>query len=133
AAKPDLDEASANLAAIYIDTQKFDEAIKLIKTALAKHPDDHNLRTNLAIAYAAKGDEKGAKKAFEDSVKIAPTDATLLFTYGHWLGVWKDNPGALVQLRAARAAAGDQAALVAAVGHEMRMLGAFADCVPTYD
>ncbi len=133
AAKPDLDEAAANLAAIYIDTQKYDEAIKLTKAALLKHPDDHAVRTNLALAYAAKGDEKSARKAFEDAVKTAPNDATLLFTYGHWLGVWKDNEGALGKLRSARAAAGDQAALIAAVGHEMRMLGAFGDCVPTYD
>lgn len=133
AVKPDLDEAAANLAAIYIDTQKYDEAIKLTKAALVKHPDDHAVRTNLALAYASKGDEKAARKTFEDAIKTAPNDANLLFTYGHWLGVWKDNVGALERLRAARAAAGDQAALIAAVGHEMRMLGAFGDCVPTYD
>jgi tetratricopeptide (TPR) repeat protein len=131
--KPDLDEASSNLAAIYVDSQKFDEAIKLLKTALAKHPDDHALRTNLAVAYAGKGDEKAARKAFEDAVKIAPNDPNVLFMYGHQLGVWKDNTGALVQLRAARAAAGDQAPLIAAVGFEMKALGAFGDCVPTYD
>lgn len=132
-AKPDLDEAAANLAAIYIDTSKFDDAIKLTKSALAKHPDDHALRTNLAIAYAGKGDEKTARKAFDDAVKIAPNDATLLFTYAHWLVTWKDNAAAIEKLRSARAAAGDQAALIAAVGHEMRMMGAFGDCVPTYD
>jgi Flp pilus assembly protein TadD len=130
--KPDLDEAAQNLAAMYIDSAKFDDAIKLTKSALAKHPDDLMLRENLAIAYAGKGDEKAARKAFDEAMKINANDPTLLFTYGHWLAQWKDTEGAIAKLRAARAASSD-VGLLLGIAHEMRTIGAFGDCVPTLD
>lgn len=131
--KPDLDEAAANLGALLVDSERFDDAVRVLKSALARRPDDGPLRTNLAVALAGKGDKEAARKAFDDAVKLTPADAQLLLTYGHWLVAWKDNDGAVQKLRSARAAAGDNTAMLASVGHELRLAGAFGDCVPTFD
>jgi Tfp pilus assembly protein PilF len=85
AIKPDLDTAMENLAALYVDMQKWDDAIKLTKQVLAKRPDVASLRLNIALAYVGKNDEKTARKWFEEAAKIAPNDPMVLMTYGHQL------------------------------------------------
>ncbi len=132
ALKPDHEDAAQNLGALYIDGGRFDEALLATRPALAKHPKNAALHTNIAVALASKGDV-GAVREFEEATKIAPTDATLEFTYGHWLGVMKRPDEAAAKLRAARPLAGDDVGLVAAIGHEMLLIRDVADCVPTYD
>ncbi|MEO6419717.1 MAG: tetratricopeptide repeat protein [Polyangiaceae bacterium] len=132
ALKPDHEDAAQNLGALYIDGGRFDEALLATRPALAKHPKNAALHTNIAVALASKGDV-GAVREFEEATKIAPTDAMLEFTYGHWLGVMKRPDEAAAKLRAARPLAGDDIALVAAIGHEMLLIRDVADCVPTYD
>lgn len=130
--KPDLSETTGNLAALYIDAQKWDDAIALLKPAVAKQNDRAELHTNLAIALAGKGDQPGATAEFEAATKLSPNDATLLFTYGHQLGVWNQTELALAKLRAARGAS-NEVGMLAAIGHEFLVLRATGDCVPTFD
>ena len=131
--KPDLDEAVTNLAAMYVDAQRWDDAIALLRPASIRKPADVGLRTNLALALAGKGDAAGATVEFDAAVKAAPNDAMLLFTYGHWLGTNKQTEAAVVKLKAARAAAGEQTDLLAAIGHELLLLRSVTDCIQTFD
>ncbi len=130
--KPDHEDAAQNLGALYIDGGRFDEALLATRPALAKHPKNAGLHTNIAVALASKGDV-GAVREFEEAAKIAPSDAMLAFTYGHWLGIMKRPDEAAAKLRAARPLAGDDVALVAAIGHEMLLIRDVSDCVPTFD
>jgi Flp pilus assembly protein TadD len=130
--RPDLAEAAGNLAALYIDAQKWDDAIALLKPAVQKQPERTELHENLALALAGKGDQPGATAEFESALKQAPNDGMLLYTYGHQLGVWQQTEPALAKLRLARGAASDGDLLVA-IGHEFYLLKAVGDCVPTFD
>ncbi|MEO8798932.1 MAG: tetratricopeptide repeat protein [Polyangiaceae bacterium] len=131
--RPDFLDAQSNLAALYIDEQKNDEAIVLLKSALAKHPQEPALHLNLAVALAGKGDAAGSEQEFEQASKLSPSDPMTLLTYGHWLGTWKKNDKAVEKLRAARPLVKDDVGMLASIGHEFRLVGAFADCVPTLD
>jgi Tfp pilus assembly protein PilF len=137
--KPDLEEAAINLSALYEDAKppRYDEALAVTQAALAKHADNASLHSNAAVAFAGKGDQAGATKEFEASIRLSPAEPMIRLTYGHWLGAWKQGDLALVQLRAARPAAkklGDTAAdVLSAIGHEMHLLKAWSDCVPTFD
>jgi Tfp pilus assembly protein PilF len=135
--KPDLEQAAVNLSALYVDAQRYDEALAVTQGALGKHGDNGSLHLNAAVAFAGKGDQAGATKEFESSIRLSPDEPMYKLTYGHWLGSWKQGDLALVQLRAARPAAkknGETAVgVLAAIGHEMHVLHAWSDCVPTYD
>ena len=132
AARPDLEAAYVNLSALLIDQQRDDEALSVARAGLAKAPSSAPLHANAATVLASKGDTAGATSEFDQATRSAPQDATLLMTYGHWLGVWKQSDAALAKLRAARSLTKDVGVL-AAIGEEMKALGAFADCVPTFD
>lgn len=131
--RPDLDSASENLSALYDDAQRYDDAINVAKAAIARHSDDAALHANLGIAYAGKNDAADATGEFDQAVKLASGDASLRLTYAHSLAALKQSDAALQQLRAARPLAGDSAPLLAAIGHEMYLIKAFSDCVPTFD
>lgn len=130
--RPDLEAAFVNLSALLIDQQRGDEALTVARAGLARSPQSAGLHANVATVLAAQGDQAGAGGEFDKATRAAPSDAGLLMTYGHWLGVWKQNDQALAKLRAARPLAKDPGTL-AAIGEEMKALGAFGDCVPTLD
>ncbi len=130
--KPDFEPAAEDLSALYVSATKWDEALAVVRPALAKHSNNGALHLNQAIALAGKGDSSGAAKEFDEAVRIAPNDAGYLLEYGHWLGVWKQPEPAAVKLRAARPLTQDPK-ILGAIGFEMRIVGAFGDCVPTYD
>ncbi len=127
---PDLDEASANLSALYLDQQKWADAAATCRTALvkSKRPELH---ANLAMALAGTNDTAGAKKEFEEASK--GNDAMILFTYATYLEKWKEVDAAAEKLRAASKAAPDDAATLASIGFEQKNVGAFGDCVGTLD
>ena len=130
--KPDMDEAAINLAAILIEAQKWDEAIALLRPAVGRHGTDSGLHQNLALALAGKGDAPGAIAEFDAAVKLTPTDAMLLYTYGHTLAVLKQSDAAVAKLKLARDAA-NQADLLAGIGHELLLLRAVPECISTFD
>ena len=131
--KPDLDASSVNLSAMLIEAEKYDDALAVSRAAIAKHADNAALHSNAALALAGKGDQAGSTKEFDEASRLAPSDPLVLFTYAHWLGTWKQTDAALAKLRAARPLAKDDVGVLAAIGHEMRGIGAFGDCVPTFD
>jgi tetratricopeptide (TPR) repeat protein len=131
--RPDADAVAENLSALYTDMERFDDAAVVARAGLAKHPENPALSVNLGVALASKQDAAGSAKAFEDAERLAPNDPMILLTSAHWLGVEKQTEAALVKLRSARVKAGDKVSVLAAVGHEMRLLAGFADCVPTFD
>ena len=135
--KPDLEQAAVNLSAFYTDAQRYDDALAVSQAGLAKHADNGSLHLNAAVAYAGKGDQPSATKEFDAALRVTPNEPMFHLTYGHWLGSWKLVDPALAQLRAARPLAkknGDTAVgVLAAIGHELHLLRAWSDCVPTYD
>ena len=131
--KSDHEGAAVNLSGIDDEAQKYDEASNICRNALAKHPDNPSLHLNLAIALAGKADQPGATKEFDQAIAINGNDPMYHLVYGHWLGTWKQTDQALAHLRAARPMAADNIGMLAAIGHEMHMIHAFSDCVPTFD
>jgi Tfp pilus assembly protein PilF len=131
--KPELEASSVNLSALLIESERYDDGLAVSRAGLSKHADNASLHMNAAIALAGKGDQPGSAKEFDEAARLAPSDAMTAITYGHWLGVWKQSDAALAKLRSARPLAKEDVGLLASVGHEMRGIGAFADCVPTFD
>jgi Tfp pilus assembly protein PilF len=136
--KPELTQASVNLSAFYVDAQRYDDALAVAQAGLGKHADNGSLHLNAALAYAGKGDSPSATKEFDAALRVSPDEPMFRLTYGHWLGTMKLVDPALSQLRAARPLAkkggGDAAVgMLASIGHEMHLLRAWSDCVPTYD
>jgi Tfp pilus assembly protein PilF len=132
AARPDMEAAYVDLSALLIDAQRGSDALGVARAGLAKVPSSAGLHANVATVLAGNGDQAGASSEFDAAVKAAPDDASLLMTYAHWLGTWKQRDAALAKLRAARPLAKDPGVL-AAVAEEMKAIGAFADCIPTLD
>jgi Tfp pilus assembly protein PilF len=131
--RPDFINPAENLGAIYIDAQKWDDALAVTKPAETKHAQEAPLHLNMAIILAGKGDQAGSDGEFKQAVTLTPGDPMFLLTYAHWLGAWKQPDAAIEKLRAARPLAKDDVGMLAAIGHEMHVVGAFADCVPTFD
>ena len=132
AIRPDLAEAAANLGALYVDGQKWDEAIAVLEPEAKKRGDSAPVQFNLALAYAGKGDRAGATRAFDAAMKITPNDAMLLYTYGHILAGWKQGEAAVQKLKAASAAASDPE-LLGSIGQELLLLRAVPECIAAFD
>jgi Tfp pilus assembly protein PilF len=131
--KPDQEAAGVNLGVLYIDAQRFDEALLTTRQALTKHPQNASLQLNLAVALANKNDMGASLRAFEEATKAAPNDAMPLYVYAHWLNVWKKPEDAAGKLRQARPLAAKDAALLGSIGYELLVARAPEDCVPTLD
>lgn len=127
-----LVEAANNLAAIYLDEPpRPDQAIPVLKKALASDPENVSLLTNLGFAYGLKNDVDSASKAYEAALAKGPS-AQLSFSYGAMLFENKRAEQAVPHL--VKAAEGmEDAPTLATIG---RMLGpgkAFAECVKVLD
>lgn len=131
--QPDLQEAAENLTAIYVEGQKYDEAIAVAKKALAKNAKNAGMQLNLAFALSGKGDIDGASKAFEDALKLAPNDANFYLAYAQHLGAAKKRDEALAQLKQAQRVAGDDPALQGTIGYELKTLHALPECIAAFD
>jgi Flp pilus assembly protein TadD len=130
---PKFVEASENLAAMFLDDPpRPDEAIKLLKEALAKAPGNARLMQNLAYAHGLKGDIDAASKQYEAA--IAKGDSVQLrFAYGALLFEAKQHDKAAEQLRKALDAAGDDPPMLATLGRMLAHSKAFGDCVKAFD
>jgi len=131
--QPDLQEAAENLTAIYVEGQKFDEAIVIAKRALAKNPKNSGMQLNLAFALSGKGDVEGASKAFDDAVKLAPNDPQFYLAYAQHLGAAKKTDDAIAKLKQAQRVAGEDPALLGTIGYEFKTLRAVPDCIAAFD
>lgn len=131
--KPELENASINLAALYLDSQRVPEATLVIRQGLAKNPKQPALHLNLAVALAMKNDTGGSTRAFEEAIKLAPNDPLYLVTYAHWLGQFKRPEEAQEKLREARPMAEKNVEMLGLIAKEMHLVGSAVDCIPTLD
>ena len=131
--QPDLQEAAENLTAIYVESQKFDEAIAIARKALARNSKNAEMQLNLAVALSGKGDADGATKAFEDALKLAPNDARFYLAYADHLGAAKKNDEALAKLKQAQRVAGDDPAMLGTIGFAFRTARAVPECIGAFD
>jgi tetratricopeptide (TPR) repeat protein len=53
---------------------KLDEAIRIFKINIKRHPDSWNVYDSLGEALNNKGDKQGAKENYEKAYKLAPAD-----------------------------------------------------------
>jgi tetratricopeptide (TPR) repeat protein len=131
--QPDLQEAAENLTAIYVEGQKFDEAVAVAKRALAKNAKNAEMQLNLAVALSGKGDVDGASKAFDDALALAPNDARFYLAYAQHLGAAHKTDEAVKKLKQAQRVAGDDAAMLGSIGFELRTARAVPECIAAFD
>jgi Tfp pilus assembly protein PilF len=81
---------------------------------------------------AAHGDGAEARQELEHAIQIAPNEPMYHLTLAHWLTAWRAQ-GASTELDRARDLAKNDIGLVASVGYEYRMAGAFESCIKTFD
>jgi len=70
------------LANLYFDAQKFDDAIKWYEAALKLNPNDVNVSTDLGVSYYYTNDPEKALAQLDRSLKIDPRHAKTLLNIG---------------------------------------------------
>lgn len=134
--RPAFADAAVRLSALLWEMEKYDDAEGVCRDALKSHPEVSALHANLALALASKGDSKGAEASFEEARKKTPDDPMLLFTYGHWLGVW-GGKDAVMLARAKKlletALEKADGPLAAGIGHEFLTLREPTLCIRALD
>jgi tetratricopeptide (TPR) repeat protein len=70
------------LAKLYFEAQKFDDAIKWYEAALKLNPNDVNISTDLGVAYFYTNNPEKALEQLDRSLKIDPKDAKTLLNIG---------------------------------------------------
>ena len=130
--QPDHD-AAKNLTAIYVESQRFDDAIALAKQSLAKSSKDTEMQLNYAVALSGKGDVDGANKAFDDAIKLAPNDARFYVAYADHLAAAKRTDDAIAKLKQALRVANDDPVMLGTIGFSFRTARDIPDCISTFD
>ena len=131
--QPDLHEAAGNLTALYVEAEKYSEAVAVAKRSLDKHAKNAELLLNYGIALGRSGDQTAAARAFDDAVKLAPNDARFYLVYAQELAAWKQRDQAVEKLKQAARVAGDDPAMVGSIGFELRTLRAVPECLSAFD
>jgi Flp pilus assembly protein TadD len=132
---PGFVEAAQNLSALYLDDPaRPDDAIALLKAALAKtnDKDSAKLLQNLAYAHGLKGDLDAADKAYEAALAKGE-DAQIRFAWGALLHDKKQDARAVEQLKKAVDGAKDDVALLVSAGRLLGATKAYGDCVKAFD
>ena len=89
-------DALVKLGNVYYDGQQFPSAIQYYERALAIHPENPDVRTDMATAYWYTGNADKAIEAMQVSLKYRPNHPQTLFNLGwvRWQG--KQDPKAAV-------------------------------------
>ncbi|HET7891865.1 MAG TPA: tetratricopeptide repeat protein [Candidatus Sulfotelmatobacter sp.] len=89
-------DSLVKLGNLYYDGQQFPNAIQYYERALAIHPDNPDVRTDMGTAYWYTGDAEKALAAMETSLKYRPGHPQTLFNLGwvRWQGK-QDPKGAI--------------------------------------
>jgi tetratricopeptide (TPR) repeat protein len=130
---PEVAEAAINLGALYLDQNKWDDAIAVTQKALVKRTEDPALHANMAMALRGKGDKQGAAAEYEHAVKVVGDNAELRYAYGSLLLEMGNKDRAATELKAALSSAGSNRALLASIGRLLGPAGAYADCISALD
>lgn len=125
---PKLTEASTNLSGVLLDSGDAAGARAAAEAGLKVAPKSPALLRNLAVALDA-ADDKGAIAAFKAAVAAAPKDHEVRYLYAESLVRFKDESGAIAELKPLMA--GDDVAVLASVARLLGKLRAFDDCVTT--
>lgn len=131
--QPDMTEAAENLTALYVEAQRYDDAIATAKRALDKNAKNAPLTLNYAVALGGKGDQAASQKAFEDAVKLEPNNALFYITWAQQLASWKKRDEALDKLKQAQKVAAEDPAVLGSIGFELRTLRAVPECIAAFD
>lgn len=67
------------LAICYQEMKEDDKALKYLKEGVEKFAKDSTLQKSLGMMYYQKGDEKEAKKVFEEVIRLSPDDRQVKF------------------------------------------------------
>ena len=89
-------DSLVKLGDLYYDGQQFPSAIQYYERALAIHPDNPDVRTDMGTAYWYTGNAEKAVTAMETSLKYRPGHPQTLFNLGwvRWQGK-QDPKGAI--------------------------------------
>ena len=89
-------DSLVKLGNLYYDGQQFPSAIQYYERALAIHPENPDVRTDMGTAYWYMGDAEKALAAMETSLKYRPGHPQTLFNLGwvRWQGK-QDPKGAI--------------------------------------
>jgi cytochrome c-type biogenesis protein CcmH/NrfG len=89
-------DSLVKLGNLYYDGQQFPSAIQYYERALAVHPDNPDVRTDMGTAYWYTGNAEKALAAMETSLKYRPGHPQTLFNLGwvRWQGK-QDPKGAI--------------------------------------
>jgi tetratricopeptide (TPR) repeat protein len=71
-----------NLINIYINTNRFDQAISFLKTAIGQTPDNANLYNVVGIVYEQNKDEENAMANFSKALSLEPDNADIQANMG---------------------------------------------------
>lgn len=88
-------EITKNIALIYIEQGRDEEAIKALETAKAANPDDVSLLQTEADMYYRMGQKDKYKELMEQIIAQDPTNATLYYNLGVTAFEMGDNDGAI--------------------------------------
>ena len=90
-------DSLVKLGNLYYDGKQFPSAIQYYERALAIHPENPDVRTDMGTAYWYMGDAEKALAAMETSLKYRPGHPQTLFNLGwvRWQG--KQDPQGAIQ------------------------------------
>ena len=131
--QPDLEESAVNLAAIDIEAGKYDEAVALMKKAIAKNPKSAALHVNEAMALSGKNDVEGANKEFDEALKLEPNNSLTAIAYAQHLARNNKPKDAAAKLEAATRMAASDPGLLASVAIEYKNMKDYKSCVSVLD
>jgi tetratricopeptide (TPR) repeat protein len=80
--EPSNEKARVDLANLYFDSERYDDAIKWYADAVRLNPKDVNVSTDLGVAYYYTNQPDKALAQFEHSLKLDPKHAKTLLNQG---------------------------------------------------
>jgi Tfp pilus assembly protein PilF len=90
-------KAVTELANVYFDAERFDDAIRWYQQALALDPNNADVSTDLGISYYYTSRTDQALRQFEHSLEVSPKHVKTLLNKGIVLAFGKEDLGAAAE------------------------------------
>jgi tetratricopeptide (TPR) repeat protein len=100
-ARPESPDGANNFACVLRDEGQFDQAVEVLKAALAQHPEHPQLWNTLATAVTENGDPVTAITFFDEALRLDPDFAKARYNRGNSKLALGDFTGALTDCEAA--------------------------------